>query len=63
MKRKPSFTDAHLKAIHRALCRLPWQENMYYEDRREVVAMLNKYFREDLEHLQEEKRTQPKEKP
>ncbi len=60
-KRRPPFTDEHLRAIHRTLRTLPWQENRYYEERREVTALLDKYFGAELEHLQDEsKRTQPK---
>ncbi len=51
MKRGPPFTDEHYRAIHRALFTLPWQEDRYYEERREVVAMLDRYFGTKLEHL------------
>jgi hypothetical protein len=64
MKRGPPFTDEHYRAIHHALFTLPWQENRYYEERREVIAMLGKYFGAELEHLVvNEKRTNTGEKP
>lgn len=41
----PDFTEDQLRCILYDIEHKPWQEEKYYEERRELAKMLREYFR------------------
>lgn len=49
------FTVDELRCIHRDLFTAPWQSTQFYDERRAVIAKLDRYFGSDDKHLNRRK--------